>query len=100
MRLRGNGRLRVNKPSQEVSPMESMGNLADAMLVFACGLMLALIVNWNIDVTKVSDNQKEVKNISEQTEQTEQNISEFQEMGTVYMDPNTGKYYVIEDVQE
>ena len=34
-----------------VNPMDSIGNLADAMLVLAVGIMLALIINWNVDIS-------------------------------------------------
>ena len=34
-----------------VDPMSSIGNLADAMLVLAVGIMLALILNWNVDIS-------------------------------------------------
>ena len=45
------GRLRVNRKRDDFSPMEGVGNMADAMLVFACGILLALIMSWNIDVS-------------------------------------------------
>jgi hypothetical protein len=33
-----------------INPMDGLGNLADAMLVLAVGIMLALVIHWNIDV--------------------------------------------------
>ncbi len=42
--------LRRKKVHQDENPLEMMANLMDVMLVFACGLMLALIVNWNVDL--------------------------------------------------
>ena len=33
------------------NPMDSISNLADAMLVLAVGIMLALIINWNVDIS-------------------------------------------------
>lgn len=80
--------------------MEGMANLADVMLVFACGLLLALIINWNVDVEQVAQQQPETKYEVEGIEggesQTIEGESQLQEMGTVYMDPETGKYYVVE----
>ena len=38
---------------EEVDPLSSVANIADAMLVFACGILIALIVAWNVDVNKV-----------------------------------------------
>ena len=51
MRIRNKGRLRRSRSSENFSPMDGLGNMADAMLVFACGLILALIMSWNVDVT-------------------------------------------------
>ena len=42
--------LRKKKVHPDENPLEMMANLMDVMLVFACGLMLALIVNWNVDL--------------------------------------------------
>ncbi len=35
---------------EEVNPMEDVANLADVMLVLAVGMMLALVVAWNVDI--------------------------------------------------
>lgn len=35
---------------KEVNPMEGVANLADVMLVLAVGMMLALVVAWNVDI--------------------------------------------------
>jgi len=43
--LRRNSRWR----HEEINPLEGAINIVDAMLVFACGLMLALAINWNVD---------------------------------------------------
>lgn len=38
--------------TEEVDAMAGVANLADVMLVFACGLMAAVILNWNVDLSK------------------------------------------------
>ena len=44
------GRLHKSQSLREdVNPMESVVNIVDAMLVFACGLMLSLVIYWNVD---------------------------------------------------
>ena len=100
MSLRSKRSLRRHKENEDFDPMSSMGNLADVMLVFACGLLLALIINWNVDVEQVAqqqpDTKYEVEGIENGESQTIEGESELQEMGTVYMDPETGKYYVVE----
>ena len=43
--------LRSRSDEAPVNPMDSISNLADAMLVLAVGIMLALIINWNVDIS-------------------------------------------------
>ena len=38
--------------TEEVDAMSGLANLSDVMLVFACGLMAAVILNWNVDLSK------------------------------------------------
>lgn len=103
MRLSNNkGRLRVQHREDDFSPMEGVGNLADAMLVFACGLIVALMLSWNVNVTdegiqKSPENRYEVENIDDNASETIDGTEDLQEMGRVYLDPDTGKYYVVEE---
>lgn len=103
MRVTGSkGRLRVKRKESEFNPMEGVGNMADAMLVFACGLIIALILSWNVDVTdqgiqKVKEKKYEVNNIEDNATEIIEEGKNLEEMGTVYRDPETGKYYVVED---
>lgn len=97
------GRLRVNRKRDDFSPMEGVGNMADAMLVFACGILLALIMSWNIDVsdrgeiTKSPETKYEVNGMEDgEIEEVDSNKN-LEEMGKVYKDPETGKYYVVEE---
>ena len=101
--VNGRNRLRRNRKTETFSPMEGIGNMADAMLVFACGLIVALILSWNVDVTdtgeinKPVDAKYEVEGIENGNEQVIDDDQNLEEMGTVYRDPETGKYYVVED---
>lgn len=93
------GRLRVSrKPSEDISPMEGVANIVDVMLVFACGLLIALIAAWNVDVTKTPYKVTDIKENNTQQEQVAP--EDLQEMGKVYKDPETGKMYVIEDGEQ
>lgn len=88
----------------EINPMDGVANLADVMLVLACGLMLSLIVAWNVDV---SDSKlvgiDEDTNLTEvedkQSQEVEENLSDYQyeEYGVVYRDPKTGKLYIFSE---
>lgn len=96
------GRLRVQHREEDFNPMEGVGNMADAMLVFACGLIIALILSWNVNLTdqgieQTHDIKYNVDSIEENKETTIDNKNQLEEMGKVYRDPETGKYYVIEE---
>ena len=87
--------------------MDSIANLADVMLVLVVGFMLALIINWNLDVGAIAH--------LRQDEQTPEAALEFdgdymeeldneiddidstvmEKLGSVYFDEETGKYYII-----
>lgn len=86
----------------DINPMAGTANLADAMLVLAVGIMLALIINWKIDVGSVSQiSQDNMTEVSDYDDISDDDLSEalgtdgLQEKGVVYMDPETGKMYVV-----
>lgn len=95
--------------STEEDPMAGTANLVDAMLVIAVGLLVFLIISWNMQGVLVDD--------AQQTQQTQaqQQVTEvdqgqqlnntpdtsnssgqgYTEMGTVYKDPSTGKLIMV-----
>ncbi len=106
---------------ESVDPMHYLSNLSDAMLVLAVGMMLALIVHWNVDIStggrsdnlsgdtvaaegeggqSIIDRDSAVTFTPEQLEQMDATESESDEgmekLGEVYYDAATGKYYIIE----
>ncbi len=90
---------RMRRSGQEVNPLDGITNLADIMLVFACGLMLALILNWNVDLNhKVvilpKENMVETNALDDQVQNGMSN-SDFAERGVVYQDEKTGKMYIV-----
>lgn len=98
---RGKG-LRVHHKSDDFSPMEGVGNMADAMLVFACGILLALIISWDVDISEQGEihqtgTKYQVEDIGDQTTTTVESKDDLEEMGKIFRDPKTGKYYVVED---
>jgi hypothetical protein len=85
----------------DVDPRVGLVNLADVMLVFACGLMLALVAYWNLDVSDMrevirSEQVTEVQDVEEITDSAESGGG-FIELGKVYQDPMTGKYYMLQE---
>lgn len=95
------GSFRRARSREEVDPMSSMGNMGDVMLVFACGLMTALVVAWNVDLAQFqqveTDQELSQDQVSEITEQMYGEGNGFVEKGRVYQDPQTGQYYLVED---
>ena len=62
--------------TEEVDAMSGLANLSDVMLVFACGLMAAVILNWNVDLskTRVEILQREQMQELDNAEEMEQDI--------------------------
>lgn len=101
MNLRGGGlrgsRLRNH---EDVNPLASVANLADVMLVFACGLLTALVSFWNVNVAQNNPN---MQGASMEKIDAPDNLpselkdagSAYVEKGTVYQDPSTGQYYLL-----
>ena len=80
----------------EGSPMESIANIVDVMLVFACGLLLALVTVWNVDIgLDRPDNMYKVSDVVEESQSVSKD--NLQEAGKVYRDPATGNLYFIEE---
>jgi len=96
-----------------VDPMSGVANLIDVMLVFACGLMVALVLSWNLQnvlFSKATPKERQqmlqaiqkIVNVQKGRELKELPRVEsgggsgYQEMGTVYQDPKTGKLIMIE----
>lgn len=87
---------------EDADPRVGLVNLADVMLVFACGLMLALVTFWNLDVSQMTevvqaDEMSEVEGIEDLADQMGEGGSNFTELGMVYQDPMTGKMYMLRD---
>lgn len=98
--LRNRRRLRK---SEEVNPLEGAINIVDAMLVFACGLMLALVINWNVDLTHGGErvNLNRGQEVSQEPDirsdllKSEGQGELYEKVGTVYRDPATGKLFML-----
>ena len=75
----------------ESDPMASAANLVDAMLVFACGLMMALVMRYNVNLSNIQDisidqDLSEVENIDQMVDDMRAEGSGYTELGTVYQD--------------
>ncbi len=109
-RRRGKGRFE----SEEEDPMAGIANLVDAMLVIAVGLLVFLVLAWNMQSVLFNENltpeQKEqvmeVMNqevtevqegqvLNETPDTSNQTGQGYTEMGKVYEDPSTGKMIMV-----
>ena len=113
MLRRNAGGLRRNRRSQEedVNPMTYMANLSDAMLVLAVGIMLALVISWNVQISsngKVTANKSSTEvsaddasaqfkenDMKETDEKDLKDSSKLEKAGEVYYDSASGTYYII-----
>jgi len=97
----GNPRLRRRRRKKaHADPMAGVANLSDVMLVFACGLMLAIIMFWKVDLSKVvdsfyEDDLNEVDN-PEEILQSDESSNDYEQKGVVIQDTETGKMFVVE----
>ncbi|TEB15765.1 hypothetical protein Psfp_01850 [Pelotomaculum sp. FP] len=88
---------------EDVSPLEGAINIVDAMLVFACGLMLSLVIHWNVDLSRVGERinlnrSQEVTGTPEIRDDLIETQGEgklYEKMGTVYKDHATGQLFML-----
>ena len=96
--------LRGVEEEPDVDPMSSVANIADAMLVFACGLMVALAVAWNVDLEAVQQvelgESQEIDDVTTLQDILSADGSSYVQRGTVYQDPRTGTMYLVEGDSE
>ncbi|MCL1835431.1 MAG: DUF2149 domain-containing protein [Oscillospiraceae bacterium] len=101
-RRHGSGSLSLAGAAEEdINPMDGVANLADVMLVFACGLILALITFWNVDVAGIArpvdiDRGPEItdmQGLDDEGNPLDDNDL-LEEYGTVYRDAE-GNYYMV-----
>ena len=96
----------------EEDPMAGTSNLVDAMLVIAVGLLIFVVISWNMqsvvfqtqdqqqalddsspDVTDVAEGQV----LNETPDTSNSSGQGYMEMGKVYKDPSTGKLIMVEE---
>jgi len=93
-----NGSFRARRQREEVDPMASMSNIGDVMLVFACGLMAALITAWSVDLAEFQKVEISEEFDAEKTTEINEDLfgegESFVDKGHLYQDPATGKWYL------
>lgn len=101
-RRRGFGRYADLRRGEDVNPMSYISNLSDAMLVLAMGIMVALVLHWNVNLSETngSDEGTEEQVISfdeKELEDQEQLPEKAKKSGEVYYDAETDSYYIVRD---
>ena len=76
--------------SDEEDPMAGVANLVDAMLVIAVGLLVFLVISWNMQAIVFNEDVTPTPDVSNSSGEG------YAEMGKVYKDPKTGKMIMIE----
>ena len=86
--------------TEEVDAMSGLANLSDVMLVFACGLMAAVITFWQVDLNKTDIDRDKMQHIDSSEvihESGSVSTDGLVNQGTVFKDPKTGDLYIIEN---
>lgn len=86
--------------ADDIDPMNSLNNLADAMLVMAVGLMLALVSAWQLDMADIRTDIQvadETQNLDIESDSDAPELSEYglSEYGKVFVDED-GTFYMVE----
>lgn len=85
---------------EEADPRVGLVNLADVMLVFACGLMVALVAHWNVDLQLDQVDETSIERLDDVQDIIDEMKSGgggYDERGRVYEDPSTGQLYLLSE---
>lgn len=89
--------------SEDDEPLGPLANLVDIILVFACGLIAALVAispnlqeHFNVDESQKITQGKELANVPEDIKNSLDSKSGLKSLGQVYKDPKTGKLILIQ----
>lgn len=97
--LRKSGLRPRQRLHDDFNPGEGALNLADVMLVFACGLLAAIITFWDVSLPSMTEvhpeaDMAELVDAPTQAEAVTEGAG-YTEFGVVYEDPKTGKLYMV-----
>lgn len=87
---------------EEDEPLGPLANLVDIILVFACGLIAALVAispnlqeHFNVNESQKVSQGKELAQIPKDIKKNLDSGNGFESLGQVYKDPKTGKLILI-----
>ena len=79
--------------NEDVNPMDFLSNLSDAMLVLAVGIMVALVLHWNVDLE--AKQEQVVSFHDDQMEDQDKVPDTATQAGQVYYDAESDTYYIV-----
>ena len=90
---------------EEVDPMGFVSNLSDVMLILAVGIMVALILHWEVPVGQQAQEQQQqeekgqdmVTFSDDDLDNQEEMPEQAEQVGNVYYDQETGTYYILQN---
>ena len=102
----------LSKLQDDNNPMTGVANMVDAILVFACGLIVMLVLSWNLQNVIFKDASPEERRRMMEAIKKAVKIEKgkeiktppplvsgtgkgYEEMGVVYKDPKTGKLILV-----
>ena len=92
---------------EDINPMNYISNLSDVMLILAVGIMLALIIHWDVnleteDGSSERDSSMDITSsfTDDDLEDSDEQPENMERLGDVYYDAETGTYYIVKDGNE
>jgi hypothetical protein len=89
---------------EDDEPLGPLANLVDIILVFACGLIAALVAispnlqeHFNVEKSQKITQGKELSTVPKDIKNSLDSQSGFKSLGQVYKDPKTGKLILIQE---
>ncbi len=89
---------------EEDEPLGPLANLVDIILVFACGLIAALVAispnlqeHFNVEDSQKITQGKELANVPKNIKDSLDSKEGFKSLGQVYKDPKSGKLILISE---
>ncbi len=88
---------------EDVNPLNYVSNLSDVMLILAVGIMLALVLHWDVPVGQspeaAEEEQESTVTFSDNDLDEEGDMPDSAvPVGDIYYDEETGTYYIQQDM--
>lgn len=89
--------------ARDADPLASMASLVDVMLVFACGLIAALVAGGLV-VSPALSGGEPIQRKGREVPEVPDGVGEggsgsFESVGRVYRDPKTGRLFLLEEAE-